>query len=491
MSLSSKSLRPPIIASVMASMVMVAIEATIVSTAMPQIASQLGGLDLYTWVFASFLLTQTATTVICGKLADLYGRKPVMLAGIAVFLIGSVLAGFAWSMPSLIVFRLIQGVGAGAMLPVGMTIVGDLYPARERGKIQGYLASVWATSAIVGPIAGGLIIRNMSWAWIFWINVPVGLCAAAGFIVFLRENVTRECRSIDVAGAALFTLVVASLMVGLTEAGASDWRRALVGFALCGASTLAFIVQERRARDPMIDFALWGRRPIAVANGAALLSGMALIGLTTFVPMYSQGVLHQSPVVAGFALTMLLIGWPTGATLAARSFQRLGLRRVMRTGSALLPIGSLAFVLLTPESSPVLAGLGSLVMGFGMGLLSVSSLVLIQEMVDWSQRASATASNLFARNVGSTLGAAALGAVLSFGLASSTGGAVSSDDLRRLLDAPPGAPLSAASEAVRMALQQSLHLTFWAVLALSLAVALVASLLPSVSIARLSKAPAE
>ena len=167
--------RPLVLASVIAAMFMVAIEATIVSTVMPQIAGQLGGLNLYSWVFSSFLLTQTATTVVFGKLSDLYGRKPVLLFGIAIFLIGSVLAGFAWSMPSMIVFRLIQGVGAGSIQPVGMTVVGDLYSARERGKIQGFLASVWGISAVLGPLAGGLIIQKLSWAWVFWINVPLGL----------------------------------------------------------------------------------------------------------------------------------------------------------------------------------------------------------------------------------------------------------------------------------------------------------------------------
>ena len=197
MSQHPKTVRPLVIAAVMASMAMVAIEATIVSTAMPQIVTQLGGLHLYSWVFSSFLLAQTAMTVVFGKLADLYGRKPIVLIGIAIFLVGSVLAGFAWSMPAMIVFRLIQGIGAGAIQPVTLTIVGDLYPARERGKIQGYLASVWAIAAVVGPMAGGLLIRDLSWAWIFWINIPIGLASAAGFIAFLHEHERRERPSID------------------------------------------------------------------------------------------------------------------------------------------------------------------------------------------------------------------------------------------------------------------------------------------------------
>ena len=180
--------RTLVLAAVMAANFMIAIEATIVSTAMPQIVGQLGGLPLYSWVFAAFLLTQTATTVVFGKLADLVGRKTVMLVGIAIFLFGSILCGFAWSMPSLIVFRLVQGIGAGAVQPTAMTIVGDLYAVHERGKIQGWLASVWAVSAVLGPLAGGLIIQYFSWAWIFWMNLPIGALAAAGFWAYLHEK---------------------------------------------------------------------------------------------------------------------------------------------------------------------------------------------------------------------------------------------------------------------------------------------------------------
>jgi multidrug resistance protein len=191
--------RPLVIAAIMASMAMVAIEATIVSTVMPQIASELGGLHLYSWVFASFLLAQTAMTVVFGKLSDLYGRKPVMFVGIGIFLVGSVLAGFSWSMPAMICFRLIQGIGAGAIQPVSLTIVGDLYPARERGKVQGYLASVWAVSAVVGPMIGALIVQKLEWGWIFWMNVPIGLAAAALFWRHLHEAPTvRRSSSIDI-----------------------------------------------------------------------------------------------------------------------------------------------------------------------------------------------------------------------------------------------------------------------------------------------------
>jgi EmrB/QacA subfamily drug resistance transporter len=474
----------------MASMAMVAIEATIVSTAMPQIVTQLGDLHLYSWVFSSFLLTQTAMTVVFGKLADLYGRKPVMLAGIAIFLLGSVLAGFAWSMPAMIVFRLIQGVGAGAIQPVTLTIVADLYPARERGKVQGYLASVWAISAVIGPMVGGFIIHNLSWAWIFWMNVPIGLASAAGFIAFLRESERHARPSIDYAGAALFMAAIAALMMALTYAGDEDIAKAsLAGgaFMLC---LLAFVFQERRAVEPMISFALWSRRPIAACNASTVLSGMILMGSTTFLPMYVQGVLHRSPVVAGLALTMMMVGWPTGATLAAKTFHRLGLRRILIGGSAFVPLGAVLLLFLQPGGSPLVAAFGSLIMGFGMGTSSVSSLMLIQEIVKMDERGSATASNLFSRNLGSTLGATVFGAVLNFGLGHSKGVAVvTSDQLKALLQNQVTS--LADSDMIRMVLHQSLHLTFIAIFVIAIFLVALLGLVPAISIGAEKQMPLE
>jgi EmrB/QacA subfamily drug resistance transporter len=462
----------------MAAMFMIAIEATIVSTAMPQIAGQLGDLQLFSWVFASFLLTQTATTVVFGKLADLYGRKPVLLVGIAIFLVGSTLCGLAWSMSSLIAFRLIQGTGAGAIQPVSLTVVGDLYSVRERGKIQGYLASVWGISSILGPLAGGLIIQHLNWAWIFWINVPVAIAASLGFAVFLREGIARQEQSIDFVGALLVTIAVAALMMTLTEAGTSE-NSSAAGL-IWVASTVLFVLQQRRATHPMMALGLWARRPIATANATTLLSGMTIIGLTAFLPMYVQGVLGQSPLVAGFALTLMVLGWPIGATVAARNLMRFGLRPTLIFGAALLPIGATAFVALGPTSPPTIASLGSIVVGLGMGFLSTSAIVIVQENVEWAERGSATASNIFSRNLGSTLGATALGAVLNRGLEhGNSSAAITSDQIRQLLSHSTGA---VADAAVRNVLDRSLHLTFWAVLLIATLTLCLATLVPSVAI---------
>ncbi len=475
----------------MAAMAMIAIEATIVSTAMPQIAAQLGDLHLYSWVFSSFLLAQTAMTVAFGKLADLYGRRPILLFGIAIFLIGSVLCGFAWSMPSLIAFRLVQGLGAGAIQPVALTVVGDLYSIEERGKVQGWLASIWGISSVAGPLAGGLIIQHVSWAWIFWINVPIGIAAGLGFIAFLHENVAHQSRKVDALGAALFAVAVAAFMVALTEVGNSG-RTALLALAVALVTGTAFILHERTARDPMVDLKLWAHRSIATVNATTLLSGMTIIGLSTFLPMYVQGVLGQSPLVAGFTLTAMVLGWPIAATIAAHNFKRFGLRRILLIGAMLLPIGASVFLFLRPGYPPEIAAAGSIIVGFGMGFLSNAAIVTIQSTVGWSERGAATSSNIFSRNLGSTLGATALGAVFNLSLAhGGSGGALptSFDKIQRLLDEPGGA-VDAATQA---ALAHSLHLTFWAMFAVSVLTLVMALLVPraGATAARTPAAPAD
>jgi EmrB/QacA subfamily drug resistance transporter len=472
--------RPLVIAAIMASMAMVAIEATIVSTVMPQIATSLGGLHLYSWVFASFLLAQTAMTVVFGKLSDIVGRRPVMFAGIAIFLLGSLLAGFAWSMPAMIGFRLIQGVGAGAIQPVAMTIVGDLYPVRERGKVQGYLASVWAVAAVLGPMLGALIVQELSWAWIFWINIPIGLLSALGFWLFLREAPSARRSSLDLMGALLFTLGIAALMTALTEFGIGAHGPALAWAAGFAVAAMLFVVQERRAPDPMVSFRLWGDRIIATLNGASMLVGMSLIGITTFLPMYVLVVLGRTPVVAGLALTMVMLGWPLGATLTSRIFHRVGLWRLVLLGAMLMPVGALAFALLRPDSSPVLAGVGSFVIGLGMGVLSLSSLILIQEAVEMAQRGVATASNIFARNLGSALGAAFFGAIFNFGLGRANGGSMISEaQLHRLLQGTgTGAAVTSAETGMHNALAGSLQLTFLVMVAVTAAIVVLAVSLP-------------
>jgi MFS family permease len=318
-------------------------------------------------------------------------------------------------------------------------------------------------------------------------NLPIGILAAAGFWAYLHEKAVHARGKIDHLSAGAFTIAIAAIMAALTALPTSDWTEIAIIAVAAVVAVALFVVQERRSPEPMISLELWGRRPIAAVNGASLLAGMVMIGLTTFLPVFVQGVMQRPPLTAGFALSAMVLGWPLGATIAVRFFRRLGVRNVVRTGGALIPLGAFVFVVLKADGSPVVAGLGSAIVGFGMGLLSSASIVMIQEIVDWSERGSVTASFIFARSLGSTFGATVFGAVLNYGLMRSGAASVTSDRLRELLE---GASHEAANHAeLRGALEQSLHLTFVAMFFIALLVAATAALVPKVVFAA-RRAPA-
>jgi EmrB/QacA subfamily drug resistance transporter len=408
--------RPFILASVMLAMFMGAIEATIVSTAMPAIVGDLGGFSLYSWVFSAYLLMNAVTVLIYGKLSDIFGRKPVITFGIVVFLVGSILCGFATSMEMLILFRFLQGFGAGAVAPIATTIVGDIYTKEERAKIQGYLASVWGISAVSGPALGGLLVEYASWHYVFWINVPLGILAIIGLWSFLHENIEKKKPEIDYKGALLLTIAITALMFVLVEGGGRWPWLAFQSISLIGVSLFAlilFVLQERRATEPMMPFNIWNERSILIANLASLTTGIMLIGISSFLPAFVQGVMEGSPIVAGFTLTAMSIGWPIASTAAGRLLLTIGYRATSLIGGVSLILGSIVFVTMTPEAGPIWAATGSFFIGVGMGLTTTSFIVTIQSTVSWQQRGIATASNMFMRNLGNTIGAALLGGILN------------------------------------------------------------------------------
>jgi EmrB/QacA subfamily drug resistance transporter len=405
-----------VLVSIMLAMFMGAIEGTIVSTAMPAIVGDLGGFSLYSWVFSAYLLMNAITVLIYGKLSDIFGRKPVILFGITIFLLGSILCGLAQSMVMLIVFRFIQGFGAGAVTSIATTIVGDIYTKEERAKVQGYLSSVWGISAVLGPGFGGILVEFISWRFIFWLNIPLGLLSMLGLWLFLHEKISIKKHEIDYLGAMLLTVSVSTLMLVLVEGGTGWAWVSLPSLGILAFSIIVFnlfIFQEKRASEPIMPFSIWKERFILIANVTSLLTGIVLIGISSFLPAYIQGVMEYSPLVAGFALTTMSIGWPIASTVAGPLMLKMGYRNTSLFGGFVLVLGSIMFLTLTPEAGPLWAAIGSFLIGIGMGLTSTTFIVSIQNTVSWEKRGIATASNMFMRNFGNTVGAALLGGVLN------------------------------------------------------------------------------
>ncbi|MFN7130958.1 MAG: MFS transporter, partial [Myxococcales bacterium] len=322
-----KTRRPLVLLALVLSMFVAALEMTVVSTAMPTVVGELGGIQLYAWVFTSYLVASTVMVPIFGKLADLFGRKPVLLFGIAVFLVSSVACGLSTSMLQLVFFRALQGFGAGAMQPIVITVIGDIYTLEERSRIQGFIGGVWGFAGLVGPLLGGYIVKVLSWPWIFFINVPVGLAAMALLLLFLHEDVEKRRHTLDFAGAATLTLAILLLLAGTSGVGLGAWPLlpALVFTAL-------FVVIERRAREPLVPLPLMRRPVIALANLGSALIGAAMMASVTWLPLYVQAILGGSPVEAGRAIAPMVIGWPIAATITGKLIPRLGFRPLIRAG---------------------------------------------------------------------------------------------------------------------------------------------------------------
>ena len=430
-----RSERGPILMAVMLSVGLVAIDATVLATAVPAVVDDLGGFTQFPWLFSVYLLTQAVTVPLYSKLADQYGRKPMMLVGVGIFLLGSLLCGLAWSMGSLIAFRAVQGIGGGAVQPIGMTIIGDIYSVEERAKVQGYLAAVWALSSVVGPLLGGLFSDYMSWRWIFLVNLPIGAAALWMFLRHFDEHVEKAPHRIDVAGALLLTGGGLTLLLGLLEGGVRWAWTSPTSIALFTAAVVmlsGFVVVERRAAEPVLPLWVFRHQVILPAVLTALVVGVLLIGLTSYIPLYGQAVLGHSALLAGFALAALTLGWPLSASNAGRLYLSIGFRATMVLGAILALIGSLLLLTLDGDSSLFHVAVPCFVMGLGFGLVVSPSVIAAQSAVPWESRGVATGATMFARTVGSAIGVAIFGALVNARVTDSVGG---SPDLEGLTPA--------------------------------------------------------
>jgi EmrB/QacA subfamily drug resistance transporter len=459
---------------------LVALDSTIIATAVPSIVRDLGGFSQFPWLFSIYLLTQAVTVPLYGKFADSLGRKPVMFFGIIVFLLGSVLCGAAWSMPALIIARAVQGVGAGAVQPISMTMVGDLYTVEERARVQGYVASVWGIASVIGPALGGAFSEYLSWRLIFFVNLPLGALAIWMLARKFNERVNRQSHRVDYAGAATLTAGFSLIILGLLEGGVAwPWLSAptLLIFVLGVAMLVAFVFVERRAAEPVLPLWVFRRRVLTGGNLAALAVGALMIGLSSYLPTYVEGVLGTSAVVAGFALATLTVGWPLAATLSGRIYLRIGFRDTALIGWVFVIAGAvLAFTLLGENSPVISAAVASFVIGLGLGLSTSPTVVAAQSVVGWEQRGVVTATNMFSRSLGSAVGAAVFGAIANATLAerfahpsSQVAGRLprNVDATSLVLGGNPKSEVPAVSEYIRGSLNAASHNVFLAMLVLA------------------------
>ncbi|GAA2337849.1 MDR family MFS transporter [Dactylosporangium salmoneum] len=393
---------------------LVALDSTIIATAVPSVVRDLGGFAHFPWLFSIYLLTAAVTTPLYGKLADVLGRKPVMFFGIAVFLVGSVLCGAAWSMLTLIVFRAVQGIGAGAIQPMSMTIIGDLYTVPERAKVQGYLAGVWGVSSVVGPTLGGVFSEYISWRWIFFINLPLGLIATWMLARHLKEKIERRQHRVDYLGAVLLIAGCTLLILGTLEGGISwawDSAPSIAIFALGAILITAFVFVERRAAEPVLPLWVFRHRTLVGGNLTSVTIGAAVIGLSSYVPNFSQGVLGTGALVAGFVVAAMTLGWPIAAAFSGKLYLRIGFRDTALIGSVIIIAGTAMCALLSEQTTVFMVATACFVIGAGLGLASAPTLVAVQSVVGWDRRGVVTGTNMFCRSIGSAVGAAVFGAI--------------------------------------------------------------------------------
>ncbi len=401
---------------VLLGLVVAAFEGTVVAGAMPSITRALGGMQLYAWAFTAFLVTSTLGVLVCGKLADVYGRRPVFVAGMGVFLVGSVLCGLAPTAATLIAFRALQGLGAGAIQPIAMTITGDLYTMEERARIQSVFTTSWGGANVLGPLIGGWIVTHASWRWVFLVNVPVGLLAIALLMGSYRdpprsEGVTREPAGV---GAAIGAGGVIGLVLLALEPGrhAAPWWRAPVALAAVTALAL-FALHQSRADRPLLARDLARDRTVRAGLLGGLFSGALLYACSAYVPLWITQRTH-SAMYAGAALVPLLLGWAVASTFSVRVLIQRGMRASVAGGFGVAVCGAIGLLVCTRSASPHAVGgafVALAVLGMGIGPAASTSLIAAQSHVEWHQRAVITSTVYASRTLGGSLAVAALAAV--------------------------------------------------------------------------------
>jgi EmrB/QacA subfamily drug resistance transporter len=409
----------------MLGMFLAALDQTIVSTALPTIVGDLGGLNHFSWVVTSYLLASTVSTPLYGKLGDMMGRKPVFLAAILIFLAGSVLAGLSQTMGQLIGFRALQGIGAGGLMVGAQAIIGEIVPPRERGRYMGLIGSVFAVASVAGPLLGGFFVDNLSWRWVFYVNLPIGALAVVVVVTRLHLHTPTIRHRLDVLGAALLTAGVSALILVTTWGGSEyAWGSAtIVGLAIAGvAAVLLFVWRETRAEEPILPLSLFRSSVFSIANSMGFTIGMTLFGAIVFIPLYLQLVYGASATGSGLRLLPLMAGLLTAAILSGRWISRVGRYRAFPiAGTATLVVGMFLLSRLTVGTAPWLASVYMLVVGIGIGLVMQVLVLVVQNDVRPQDIGVATSTATFFRSVGGAFGVAIFGAIFASRLADRLG----------------------------------------------------------------------
>jgi EmrB/QacA subfamily drug resistance transporter len=400
---------------IMIGMFLAALDATAVSTAMPTIVSSLGGLSVYSWVFSSYILTSTVTLPLWGKFSDIYGRRTFYILGVAFFLLGSALSGQSKTMLELIIFRAIQGLGGGALLTLGMIIIGEVFSLKERAKIQGLFGAVWGLSSIIGPIIGGFITDHLSWRWVFYLNVPFGFITAIVMQFALREGTKNKKVSVDYTGGIVLTALITLFLLGLMEIGKENGWKSLLAlgmYVLCPLLLWFFIFIEKRTEDPILPLDLFSNRFFKVSAITGFLIGMAMFGSISFIPLFVQGVIGTNATAAGSVLTPLLLGWVFFSSISGRLLLRFRYRPLILVGTAVVTIGFFLLSQWNENTNRSTTIRDMMFLGCGMGMILIPLLLGVQNSVPKRQLGIATSGTQFFRSIGGAVGVSVMGTVM-------------------------------------------------------------------------------
>lgn len=491
-----------IMAALMTGTFLTALDQTVVDTAMPTIVGQLGGLALYSWVFTSYLLTSTTTVPLYGKLADLYGRLPVFYAGVVVFLLGSMLCGVAQTMEQLILFRAVQGLGAGAVQPLVLTMIGDIFTVEQRARFNALFSAVWGVASVAGPAVGGVVTDAVSWRFIFYLNLPFGVLACFMLARYFPEKVERRRHHLDFPGAALLTGAITSLLVATSTRGGGIETSVVATAGLVVLSVLlfvAFVAVERRSPEPVLPLSIFSIPVVTVAALTTLLVGALQFATTTYLPLVVQGVYRGTATEAGAMLIPLSIGWPVGSMISGRVILRRGFRPALLLGVVFIALGSVPLVWLSGGTSIWWVAALTTVTGLGLGFATLATTIAVQNSVDWSRRGVATSAVLFCRSMGGSVGVTVMGAMLSADLLGRVGGLalpgsgqrITLADVTALLEPSVRATFDPTTLAtLEAALGDSLHLVYLGIAVLAVLAVLAALRFPRVTVDQLGGRPA-